>query len=174
MVKNKYTAWALAFAIAGIASGILPDPAKADGCVGDCKINSHPPRQPSCEATDNCQPDRRGSLYDEIYSKHKPYCGYLRRSGHHSPHWSERFEHQVGSQDSPSKTSWYGEQAVREDLIASTKRRGNFSASEDEISRNQYARSSTMGGESAVVLLIVILLWFGLRSLFGKKDSSKE
>jgi hypothetical protein len=173
MIKKYCQAWAVVFSITAIASGVFPDPAKADGYPGG-KIPHQPPHQSSCEV-DDCNSPRRGSLYDEIYSKHKPYCGYLKKNRHHSRHWSENYNRVETSEESSSeKTSFEREPEIREDLIASTEGYSHFSASEPTSSRSRYSQSSTMTGENTLVLFMVILLWFILRPLFSTKDSKKS
>ncbi len=114
-------------------------------------------------------------MYDEIYSKHKPYCGYLKKNRHHSRHWSENYNRVETSEESSSeKTSFEREPEIREDLIASTEGYSHFSASEPTSSRSRYSQSSTMTGENTLVLFMVILLWFILRPLFSTKDSKKS
>ncbi|MEB3281030.1 MAG: hypothetical protein VKK42_19105 [Lyngbya sp.] len=166
MMMKKYKAWAVAVSMAAIAIGVFPNPAKADGCVGDCKINHQPPSKPSCEVTNDCKSSQPRSLYDEIYSKHKPYCGYLRKHRYHSRHWSDNY-HQEGSLEHSysEETAGDWDANIREDLVASRDGYSDFSGS------SRYSSSDAMGGENALVLFLVILLWFGFRSPGGKKDS---
>ncbi len=173
---NKYRIWAMAVSIAAIALGVFPNLAKADGFPGG-HIPRQPPHKPSCDSSDHCQPHRPqkpGSLYNQIYSKHRPYCGYLRRYRHRSRHWSEDYPRVSTLEDSSSKHlafEWEPE-PIKEDLMASTESYGYLSSSEVGSDR-PYSQRTTMGGENALVLFIVIGLWFGLPSLFSPKDSKK-
>ncbi|WP_413163392.1 hypothetical protein ACL6C3_28810 [Capilliphycus salinus ALCB114379] len=166
MIKNQRKVWAVAVSIAAIAIGVFPNPAKADGCVGDCQINRQPHPKPSCEVTNDCKSSQPGSLYDEIYSKHRPYCGYLRKHRYHSRHWSDNYHSEESLKHSYSKeTAGDWDANIREDLIAS---RDGYS---DVTGSSRYSGSDTMGGENALALFVVILLWFGFRFPGGKKDS---
>ncbi|MCG5061367.1 MAG: hypothetical protein KA714_26230 [Limnoraphis sp. WC205] len=174
-MMNKNQIWAVVISIAAISSGIFPSPAKADGFPGG-KIPRQPPsHQPSCgEVVEDCKSPKPRSLYDEIYSKHKPYCGYLRKHRLRSRHWSEEHQPVAALEDSSSdQTAYEWESETQEDLMASTGDYSGLSTSQPTSSRNQYYQSSAMGGENALVLFIAIGLWFGLPSLFSPKDSKK-
>ncbi|MEL7034852.1 MAG: hypothetical protein AAFO04_04440 [Cyanobacteria bacterium J06592_8] len=175
-MMNKYQAWAIAFSIMAIAPGIFPNAAKADGCP-DCQIHPQPPcEHPDSEhcvvtchpVADKCPPAHPEPIHHELYSKHKPYCGYLDK---HEPHWSDRFNEVETAEDSSSeKTSFDSEAETPGHLVAST---GGY-APLSPPQRRSLTRQNSMQAENALVLLIGFGLWLALRPLFVKKDAKKS
>ncbi|MDY7023252.1 MAG: hypothetical protein SWJ54_18210 [Cyanobacteriota bacterium] len=176
-MMNKYQAWAVAFSIMAIASGTFPKVAKADGCP-ECQIDPQPPcEHPDSEhcvvtclpTADKCPPAHPQPIHHELYSKHKPYCGYLNK--HDPEHWSDRYNEVETAEDASSETtSFKGEPETSEHLVAST----NGYAPLSSPRRRNLTRQDMMQGENALVLFIGLGLWVALRPLFGKKEVKKD